>query len=97
MMAVFQKRVNCSKCGQLVPKTATRLIDPLAKVKEFECYACFKNDRTSPLAKQNWKPIKVEYFCGYCNYTFSSRRRVFPYCGKADKLAERNIRVVDLL
>jgi len=96
-MPILQNRVKCKTCGELVPKTATRVVDPMSDMKTYECYACFRDRQTTPTIRKESKRPKQEIFCTYCKYKFNSSRLVCPYCGKNDHLVRSNVKVVDLL
>ena len=98
MAAIYQNKVKCSSCGELVPKTATRVLNPFDHEKSFQCYSCFKNKKTSPLTQfDDSGEVKREFFCVFCKYKFKSTKMVCPYCGKSENLAETNVKMVDIL
>ncbi|MBU1111981.1 MAG: hypothetical protein ABIG93_00765 [archaeon] len=96
-MTILQNRVKCKTCGELVPKTATRVVNPLSEMKTYECYACFRDRQTRPVVRGSPERAKQEIFCTYCKYKFNSSRLVCPYCGKSEYLVRSNVKVVDLL
>jgi len=81
----------------MVNQAKARLLNPLEKEKRFECYNCFKAKKAKGAPSGPKTPEKREFFCSFCKYKFKSAKTTCPYCGKNDRIIERNVTVVELL
>lgn len=95
-MIILPTRVYCYRCRKTVEKSETRYVGMLGREERFECFNCFKKDRTVP-----WKAEetgeRLELYCERCRYKFYSKKLFCPYCNQGDMIMKGNISVNDLL
>jgi len=96
-MVFLRINVNCFRCNKSFDKTEVRDFKSVNKEIRYECFTCFKNDKSSTLNKKNQTPHKKKYYCQNCNYKFQSKKRLCPYCNKSNYVYNGEISIKDLL
>ena len=96
-MSNLRVNVNCFKCGEEVEKNAARPIEAVNKEARYECFTCFRSDKTEPWGFGDEIQEKKELYCERCRYKFSSKISMCPYCNKQDQVVPGEVTVRDLL
>lgn len=96
-MPLLKVKVSCFRChSDVTPAEAIKLKN-VSKDQRYECYKCYKKNKTSEWGFGDEVKFKSKYYCQRCNYKFKSKKGICPYCNQADFLVKGKISVHDLL
>jgi len=96
-MPVLRIKVDCFRCKKKVDKGSALPIKTISKEPRYECYNCYKRNKTSEWGFGDEVNFKNKYYCQRCNYKFKSKKSICPYCNQSDLLVKGKITVHDLL
>ncbi len=80
-----------------VEKNQARLIKGITADARYECFSCFKKNKTQPWGFGDEIKQKVGFYCQRCKYKFRARKECCPYCNKSDFVTKGDLTVHDLI
>ena len=96
-MVLLRVKVTCQRCKKRVEKLQTRALASALGETTYECFECFKRERTPRWGTDEGIKMRRDMFCQRCRYKFSSVTAICPYCNQSDALEAGNLTADDLL